>query len=203
MIDCNPTTPNPTVALAELPALVESLVGRIRTAGFQPDLVVYIESGARLPAAMVCGLFGVGGVPVIARRRGHLLKRLLAPLTRVVPRCFLDALRRAEERSGVHARSGRTVLFPEEVEFQCRDILVLDDAVDTGVTLKSVKMALIARGADPARLRSAVLAATTDAGRSQTDFHVLERNCVFPWSADSRERSIALRRMQNVSVPGI
>lgn len=191
----------PVVALAEIPALMGLLVERIRRAAFAPDLVVYVESGARLPAASLCGALGVAAIPVRAQRRGRGFKRLLAPLIRVLPRSVTNGLRRLEERIGLHARTGRKVELRERCDLRNRNILLLDDAVDTGRTLAAVKAELVHRGADPARLRSAVLAATTPAGRMQVDFYVLDRNSVLPWSSDSAERREAERLMKETILP--
>lgn len=191
----------PIVTLAELPALVRGLADKIRRAGFAPDVIVYVESGARLPAVRLCGELRLGGVPVKARRLGHGIKRLLAPLARWLPRGVMNAMRRCEEGSGVHARTGRRVEFPVEYDFRGKAVLVLDDAADTGGTLVAVKQALIGRGADAGRLRCAVLAATTPPGRAQVDFYVLELNSVLPWSTDSAERRAAQALMAGAKPP--
>lgn len=193
---------NPVVSLAEIPALVSKLAALVRASGYSPDLIVYVESGARLPAAQLCSEFKIGGVAVRARRPGHGLKRRLAPLARYLPRAITNALRRLEERSGVHGRTTRVVEFLMEVDFLGRAILVVDDAADTGGTLRAVKAALLSRGADPARLRSAVLAATTPRGRAESDFYVTERNSVLPWSSDSAELPVAEALMAQCKITG-
>lgn len=193
--------PTPIVTLAELPELTGRLAEKIRRAGFAPDVIVYVESGARLPAVRLCGELGLGAVPVQARRLGHGVKRWLAPLARWLPRGVMNAMRRCEERSGVHARTGRSVEFPVDYDFRGKAVLLLDDAADTGGTLIAVKQALIGRGADAGRLRCAVLAATTTAGRAQVDFHVLELNSVLPWSTDSVERRAAQALMAGEKPP--
>jgi hypoxanthine phosphoribosyltransferase len=196
------TSSVPVITLAQLPALVAELARRIRAAGFQPELLVYIETGARLPAAWLAREFPVGAVPVVARRRGHGLKKLLAPLAPLVPRAVLDSFRRAEAGSGVHRRGGRSVTFARACDFRDRNILLVDDAADTGGTLRAVKAALVGRGADPARVRCAVLAATTDTGRAEADFFVSGQNSVLPWSTDSLERVAAQALMARTHLPG-
>ncbi len=196
-------SPIPVVTLAELPSLVAALAARIRDQGFRPDLIVYIDRGARLPAWELCREFGVGAVPVRARRRGHRLKRLLAPLADVLPRSLLNTLRRAEERTGIHRGGSRRVKLLRECDLSHRSILLLDDAADTGATMAAVKNELLHRGADPARLRCAVLVATTPEGKAQVDFFVLSRNSVLPWSTDSDERlaAEALTRQRQPPAP--
>ncbi len=176
------------VRLAELPALFTELARRVRAADFKPDVLVYIETGARVPATALCRELGLKAVPVVARRPGQRLKALVTPLVAWLPRRLTAALRRAEESTGVHANSGRQVTFPVTVTWAGRNILIVDDASDTGATLRVVKSELVARGADPARIRCAVLAATLPGGRAEADFYVLDRNHVLPWSSDSDER---------------
>ncbi len=189
------------MTLADLPGLVTRLAEKIRHAGFTPDVIVYVESGARLPAVQLCGDLRCGAVPVQAKRLGNDIKRLMAPLADWLPRYLKNTLRRWEERSGLHARTGRNVEFPVDYDFRGKAVLLLDDAADTGRTLITVKQALIERGADAARLRCAVLAATTPPGRAQVDFYLLELNSVLPWSTDSRERCAAQRLMANARIP--
>jgi hypoxanthine phosphoribosyltransferase len=195
------STSHPVVTLAELPALVAELARRIREAGFRPDIVVYVEEGARLPAEALCRELGLKAVPVVARRRGHGLKKLAAPLIAILPRSVTNWLRQAEENSRIHARGDRAVHWPHPQKWTGRNILLIDDAADTGATLQAVKAALGRLGAGPDRIRSAVLCATTETGRAQADFHVLDRNCVLPWSPDSPERSQALARMNGAELP--
>ena len=195
------STSHPVVTLAELPALVAELARRIRAAGFRPDILVYVEEGARLPAAALCRELGLNAVPVIARRRGHGLKKVMAPLIALMPRALTNFLRRTEERSRVHAQGGRTAIWPHDFAGPVGNILLLDDAADTGSTLAAVKTALVHRGMEAARIRTAVLCATTEAGRAQADFYVLERNCVLPWSPDSAERKTALALMAETLPP--
>lgn len=187
--------------MAELPAFMGRLADKIRRSGFAPDVIVYVESGARLPAAHLCGELRLGAVPVRAGRPGRGIKRLLAPLARALPRGLTNALRRVEESSGVHARTGRRVEFPVAYDFRGRTVLVVDDAADTGGTLAAVKGALLGRGVESGRLRCAVLAATTPPGRAQADFYVLELNSVLPWSTDSAERRTALALMAEAKLP--
>lgn len=195
-------TSHPVVTLAELPALMAELAQRIRATDFRPDILVYVEEGARLPAEALCRELALKAVPVVARRRGHGLKKRLAPLVMLLPRAVTNALRRIEERSRIHAQGDRELAWPHECDWTGRRILLLDDAADTGGTLRAVKADLLRRGVEVTRLRTAVLTATTPAGRSQADFYVLERNCVLPWSPDSNERKRAQALMAAMKLAG-
>jgi hypoxanthine phosphoribosyltransferase len=191
----------PTVTLAEVSVLTQKLAQRIRDANFQPNLIVYVETGARLIAWQLCTEFAVKAVAVTARRPGHGLKQSLAGLVRLLPKAVTNRLRRWEERSGIHGRSERHVVFPEGSKIAAGNILLVDDASDTGRTLVAVREELIRRGADAKSLRTAVLAATTPAAQQLVDFYLLNENSCLPWSADSSERAAALASFDRCRPP--
>ena len=74
-----------------------------------------------------------------------------------------------------------------EVDLAGRDILIVDDAADSGSSMMAARSWVIGRGADPGRIRTAVLTATTAMGRSAVDYALSGDNCRFPWSSDSAE----------------
>jgi hypoxanthine phosphoribosyltransferase len=182
------------VRLADLPGLAEELATRVRTSGFGPDLIIYIETGARLLAHELAPRMGVPVRPVWVRRGGHGLKARLAPLVARLPMGMRDWLRRVEERSGVHLLTRRATVLPGDFRLEGRRVLILDDAADTGRTISAAKELVLARGAATADVRTAVLAATTPRARAAVDHFVIDHNCRMPWSADSDERAEAEAR---------
>ena len=184
----------PVVRLADLPSLAAKLGGQIRHAGFAPDIIVYIETGARLFAHEVAPVLGVPLAPLWVKRTGHGVKRLLAPAITRLPVSIRDWLRRLEEGSGVHRVTQRRAYMPGTTLVTGKRVLVLDDASDTGRTIKLARELMVERGAASDAVRTAVLAATTPAGRAAVDFYVLDRNCRMPWSTDSEERNLAVER---------
>ena len=186
----------PDVLLADLPRLGRELAAAVSASGFKPDLVVYIETGARLIAVSLCRELCVPAVGVRASRPGGGLKAFLAPLAARLPRCVKDRLRRWEERSRVHSATRRTITWPPRFAVAGRRVLLVDDAADTGNTIATVRAGLVAHGVETSALRTAVLAATTAEGRRAVDFFLFDYNCRMPWSADSRERRAALAAMR-------
>lgn len=178
----------PVVRLAELPRLAGELAARVRAGGFVPEVIVYIESGARLLAHELGMQFGVPVVPVWVKRGGHGLKKRLAPVAARLPVTARDWLRRVEEFSGVHRLTRREGAMGEEVSLHGKRVLLVDDASDTGRTIGVARDLVCARGAVPADVRSAVLAATTPPALAAVDFYLFDRNCRMPWSADSDDR---------------
>jgi hypoxanthine phosphoribosyltransferase len=181
------------VTLAELPALARELADRVRAAKFQPDLIVYVETGARLLAWELCRELGLKAVAVEAARPGRGIKQVFAPLASVLPRWVSKGLRWAEERLGVHRLTPRQVILPPGATWRNRSVLLVDDASDTGRTIKAVRAALQDCQDPPAQVRTAVLGATTPAALAVVDFFLFDYNRCLPWSSDSVEREEAQR----------
>jgi len=188
------------VTLAELPALARELAERVRAAQFRPELIVYVETGGRLLAWELCREMGLKAVAVEAARPGRGMKRIFAPLATALPRWVSAALRRAEERFGIHRLTPRQVILPPAAPWRNRATLLVDDAADTGRTLASVRAALASCPTPPAQLRTAVLGATTPPAWRTVDFYLFDHNRRLPWSSDSSEREEA-RRLWSVRLP--
>ena len=169
-----------------------------------PDLVVGIHSGgwhvARAMARALPAATPVLGVT--CRRPGTSAKQrmpLLRPVLRCLPRFASDTLRRLEHHLVTARRRPETrrALVLDQVELmalaaelavwpQARRLLVVDDAVDSGVTLDCVLRAL--HDLVPARVRveSAVITVTTPAPAVLPDYTLYRGAlCRFPWSMDA------------------
>ena len=186
--------PIPVVRLAELPALADELAARVRTGGFEPELIVYVETGARLLAHELGARLGVPLLPVWVRRGGHGWKKRLTPLAARLPVVLRDWLRRAEEISGIHRITRRVAAMSEDVSLRGKRVLLVDDASDTGRTVGVARELVFERGAAPVDVRTAVLAATTPRAQAAVDFFLFDRNCRMPWSSDSDDRAEAEAR---------
>ena len=189
----------PVVRLVELPALASELAAQVHTSGFAPDAIVYIETGARLLAHELQKIFRVPALPIVVKRGGHGVKKLLAPVAAKLPASLRDWLRRIEERSGVQRLTRRDAILPSGTNEVRGRVLLVDDASDTGRSLAVARELLQANGIAPADLRTAVLAATTERGRVGVNFFVFNRNCRMPWSSDSEELAEARARMERIS----
>jgi len=181
------------VTLAELPALAHELAGRVRAGQFQPDLIVYVETGGRLLAWELCRELGLKAIAVEAARPGRGIKQFFAPLAAALPHWASGALRRAEERFGVHRATPRRVALPPNLTLAGQSVLLVDDAADTGRTIIAVRAALLGHNHPPAQVRTAALGATTPAAWPEVDFYLFDHNRRLPWSSDSVEREEARR----------
>ena len=191
----------PVVKLAQLAPLAAELARRVRASGFAPDVIVYVETGARLFAHELATAMSLPLAPVWAQRSGQGMKARLAPLARRLPVGMRNWLRRAEENSGLHHLTRRKATLPDEIELRGKRVLLLDDAADTGRTIAAARALLLARGLAPADLKTAVLAATTPRAQAAIDFFIMDRNCRMPWSADSEEYPEATRRAEKIKPP--
>lgn len=188
-----PVAAVPELRLIEIGDAGRRLAAEVRRAGFSPEVVLYIERGARLIAHAVCAELGCGAVAVSAQRRGHTLKQVLAPVVALLPRSWRDRLRGLDQR-WMWSKAGKVPRLIES-EF-CgslarRRVLIVDDATDSGRTIRGCFNWLAERGVAEGDVRVAVLAATTEAGRAAAHFWLFDRNTRFPWSSDSEELSQA------------
>jgi hypoxanthine-guanine phosphoribosyltransferase len=170
---------------------------------FRPSLVVGIRTGGFVVAqSMVRGSADpIPLLPITCRRRSTALKSRL-PLLRAglsaLPRPVIDLLRRLEHRVLIAPRpaqvSARTV-DRAEADAIAADLramrapsrlLVADDAVDSGVTLRTVLRLLADICPSGTEIRSAAITQTTENPVAKPDY-VLFRGtlCRFPWSFDA------------------
>ncbi len=110
-------------------------------------------------------------------------------LVRRLPRFFQDRLRiiEASMLSRRHdSRGSADVSLPFGAEMDGRRILIVDDAVDSGRTLRLVCEA-VSRICPSSDIRSAVITVTTDSPETDPDYALYrDRTLVrFPWSMDS------------------
>lgn len=166
--------------------------------GFDYDAVVAIASGgvyvARAfmdgnPRNSVC-------FEVDCRRTGtDVKKRRLSKLVGALPRWVADLLRIAESRVyEVRRRFSPSHLKHVELPASLvdylrekpRNLLIIDDAVDSGVTLASVVEAIAGVGVG-SQVRTAVITVTTGSPLINADYALFRDSTLvrFPWSLDS------------------
>jgi len=125
---------------------------------------------------------------ISVKRSGTTYKRFLSPLLRQTPRIVRNALRQLELRSRYHnVSSARSIVMDSGLATD-RKWLLVDDAVDTGNTLRAIMEFLRRRHGAALQLRSAVITVTSSRPVMIPDF-ALHRGlvCRFPWSSDSTE----------------
>jgi hypoxanthine phosphoribosyltransferase len=176
---------------------------RLVEANFAPTVVVGIRTGG-LNVALAMARASATNPPVLpitCQRAATAMKaRLpwLRPLLAAFPRPLVDLLRRLEHRMLImrrarkppiqvinRAEAGAIALMLAPPAKTPR-VLVVDDAVDSGVTLMTV-MRLLREVCPPGtEMRSAAITQTTEHPALRPDY-VLYRDllCRFPWSFDA------------------
>lgn len=162
--------------------------------GFNPDLIVGIATGGAIVAEM---MFTDTPHAVVTSCRPSTRRKnrasMLWAVIRLCPLWIRDRLRIWESRRlarTVHANARRSVDIPADSRnaiASATHILVVDDAVDSGVTLKAVREAINAINAT-AIVASATLTVTTPGPVITPDYTLYDNRTLirFPWSKDYR-----------------
>lgn len=194
---------NPTLTLG--PDAFDAACGELmRMVGrdYLPTLIVGVRSGGLAVAEAMCraAQSPVPVLPLTCRRPGTSVKSRL-PLLRsglaFLPEAWRNSLRHAEHNwtAGRRRSAGRAQVNLDEAGAigawligapQKQHVLVVDDAVDSGVTLQAVLRTLCLVCPPQTRFRSAVITVTLEAPVAEPDY-ALYRGvlCRFPWSFDA------------------
>lgn len=167
------------------------LAGQIAADGFRPDCIIGIRNGGAYVAAEMSRAFPEAEcIEVSVSRPTHRHKNnaLMKSIVRKLPVWLLDALRMAESRvAQLRTKAHRNAEINISDKINARNILVVDDAIDTGATLQLVLNALRERFHD-ADIRSAVLTITTPAPCVTSNYFLFNNRTLirFPWAIDSK-----------------
>jgi hypoxanthine phosphoribosyltransferase len=186
------------ITLGELEGLIERLAEQIESSGFTPNVVVYLETGARLLAFHFHQLTGIAAVPLTIQRSGNATKARIAGLLVLFPKFLQDLLRRIESQLAQQGASKRSIHMAPEINFSDKNVLILDDAADSGQSLLLAKRWVLEKGGVETKLRLATIAVTQPKAREIVDFWIYSQLCRFPWSSDSREREEYLKLYEQV-----
>lgn len=156
--------------------------------GFEPDLTVSIPRGGDVMAEIACSKDKHRNIILIRKAKGGKIKRLFKPLFSKMPRGLNDRFRKLEARYLMHRDNHMEhveIVLPDECK-TARRILIIDDAVDTGATLKAVfnKIKHFNSGAD---VRMAVITITSVKPLIMPDYYIYNNRSLvrFPWSIDN------------------
>lgn len=110
---------------------------------YQPDLIVYVAKAGYLIARPMKNVFDVPLVGISATREGNSLKEIVGPLVSLLPNFVRNFLISMELKSNTHDRNTeRKIHFHQSFENIHQDsiqkIIVVDDSVDTGHSMKQV-----------------------------------------------------------------
>jgi hypoxanthine phosphoribosyltransferase len=136
--------------------LAWTVAGKVRTSGFEPDLVIAISRGGFTPARVLCDVLGIFN---------------------------LTSIRVVHYRGPADMEPVATVKYPLCIPVAGQRLLVVDDVNDTGDTLKAARAHLEALG--PVEVRMAVLHEKTGSPvRAEYTGGVIDewRWLLYPWA---------------------
>lgn len=191
-----------TLNQADFAAACASLM-RIVSANYTPTLLIGIRTGGLVVAEAMARSVPCAPpvIPLTCRRPGTAAKSrlpFLHQLLALLPRRAVDGLRILEHRM-LSSRRKSTARVPHVDRDEANAIaallsrgpkqhrlLVVDDAVDSGVTLATVLDLLRGICPDGTMVKSAVVTVTLDSPRAMPDFALYQGVlCRFPWSFDA------------------
>ena len=180
-----------TLNQAEVEEHCRQLLDQLKADSYQPDLLVGIRSGGARVGEIIHRLspatpyLECDAIRNLSRKKKSFMTQWLNRL----PRFILDLMRVAEAKLAFH-RKNRTnfalVAIPEAVG-QYNDILVIDDAVDSGATI-DVVCRKIATVNPRARVKVAAFTVTGSQPIKEADYCLYRKATLirFPWSIDAK-----------------
>ena len=155
--------------------------------GYHVEHVLYVERAGLFIGWNIARFFDCPISPIFTKRRFSHQKELLRFLLIKVPNPILRILRVIEVKSKIHSIiSDRNVKFDHNHSLNTKNVLVVDDAVDTGNTLFSVKTEIEQRSIGYKDIRYAVITITQNNTIFLPDYYLFKDLMIgFPWSMDS------------------
>lgn len=109
---------------------------------FTPEIVIFVAKGAYYIGDEIAKYFNVPLIEVKAERQKGKLKKIIAPLLKIIPSSIKKVLREFEVKSNTHNKnSERKVTFEEKdlkELLKYKRVLLVDDSIDTGNTIKQI-----------------------------------------------------------------
>ncbi|AFK50911.1 phosphoribosyltransferase [Thermogladius calderae 1633] len=134
------------VSWEEIVEWSRGLANIVKSNGFKPDIVVALSRGGYVPGRLVCDFLGVENLLSIQSQH------------------WTEAAK-AEERA--------IIKFPYQLDLRGFKVLVVDDIVDTGDTLKLARD-FIAENWRPSELRTAALQWISSVAKFKPDYYYIE-----------------------------
>ena len=177
------------MTVEEAIALSRDLADVISTAG-RPDLLVGVANGALLPMKIVAEELGIPFQVIHLRRKGSRYKQKLFAIKQAlgIPTSLLTtrpmrAIQTWFERRTSTLEEAKDAFILDVVG---KDVMIIDDAIQTGRTARHLKDRLFAKGAAQARV--AVICwyqGVDDSGDWSPDLYLNRRHQWYPWSNNS------------------
>lgn len=165
----------------------EELKGECR-----PDLVVYVAKAGYLIGREMSRSFGCNMVGIVTKRRGGRVKSKLGSFMKYFPHFVRNVAIFMEFKSGIHAKNSERQVYwldnPDPFVGKVKTILIVDDSIDTGYSLKAVAEAVREKFGQNTKIKIAGLN-VWDKSRKiiRSDYSLYQNTIILaPMSKDSR-----------------
>lgn len=162
------------------------------------DLVIFIAKGSYLIGKDLAKLNNVPLLEIFATRKGGKFKKIISPFLRVIPKKIKNVLRKKEFNSNYHEKNNeRDIMFDEVIWSKYKNkknILLVDDSVDTGYSIKYAKEKIDNFFNNCTVKVAAINCFTKSKKIINTDYYLyLDKMLLGPWSNDSKENKDYLK----------
>ena len=165
------------------------------------DCVIFVAKGSFLIGKDLSDIQYVPLIEIFAKRQGGKLKKIISPILKILPFKLKKILREREFKSNIYEKnSNRNIDFDKNIWSKYLDkkhILIVDDSVDTGYTIKFVKET-VERFFEKSEVKVAALNVFTKSEKIvKTDYFIYRDTMLKgPWSNDSNENSLFLKQYE-------
>jgi len=177
------------MTMEEAIALSRDLADAIETFG-RPDLLVGVANGALLPMKIVADELGIPLRVIHLRRKGSRYKQRLFAIKEAVgiPTSLLTIRPMRAIQTWFEQRTSALEETNDAFAYDVvgKDVMIIDDAIHTGMTVRHLKERLLAKGAT--KVSVAVICwyrGPTDSGDWGPDLYLHRRYQWYPWSNNS------------------
>ena len=162
---------------------------------YKPDVIIYIAKGGYLIGKEIADFLSVPCIGIYAEREGNSVKDNLAPVFRLLPIRITRMLRKIELASGLHKVVKERKVFFDAADFKMvnikniKKILIVDDSVDTGYSMKNVSEIIRSTFGGKISIKSASINVWSKSfGIYPVDFYIYRDSIIeTPMSKDSKE----------------
>ena len=188
------------IGLSKLTEYSLMLAEKVSESGYVPEHVLYVERVGLFPGHEIANHFNCGISGIHSSRSGTSIKSTAKSFLRYLPRPVTHLLRNFEFKSNVHGvKKERNVTIESEFPPIEKRVLVVDDAIDTGYSMKAVVDFLIENGYAEDKITTAVLITTQENPLWKANISLFNQTSFsFPWSYDSREYKKTWKLYENL-----
>jgi len=177
------------ISLSQIKDYSFRLAHKISSSGWMPDHILYVERAGLFIGHVVSRYFDCSISGIYCGRSGNSIKSKMKIVLRLLPRAVTHLMREIEIKSNIHSiKEERKIYIKNLYPPQDKNLLIVDDAIDTGYSAKEILSFLLSSGYLKEQIKIAVLTNTYKNSECRADISLFHQvKFAFPWSYDSRE----------------